>query len=318
MESNARAKITTVTLNAAIDKTYYVPTWAKGTVMRAEKVLSMAGGKGVNVARVLHQLGHPAMAATGFASGYNGRFISDQVQELGIESEFVGAIGESRLCLNFIDGRDGSSTEVLEQGPEILEEHLENFKRKLTRLSAESALVIFSGSIPRGLSPSLYAELIGITRAEGAEVFLDASGAPLTQGLVAKPGFIKPNEEEIVPFLAGDGYGNLFDGVSSLMNQGVANVVVTLGGEGAVAGIDGSHYRVRTPKLDVVNTVGCGDAFVAGYAYGFVRKWTAVECLKHAAAAGCANALSPAAGDIRLSDHRRLLREIEVEAWNRE
>jgi tagatose 6-phosphate kinase len=315
-----KTKITTVTLNAAIDKTYYLPVLAKGKVIRAEQILSMAGGKGVNVARVLRQLGHPKVAATGFASGYNGQFIIDQVKELGIESEFVGASGESRLCLNFIDRSDGSSTEVLEPGPEINEEHLNNFKRKLKRLCEESELIILSGSLPKGLSSGLYAELIGIARTAGAKVFLDASGEPLVLGFAAKPIFIKPNEDEIIPLLAGTsepGGHNLYDGVLSLMKKGVPNVVVTLGGEGAVAGIDGKLYRIRIPKLKPVNTVGCGDAFVAGYAYGFVRGWPAVQCLSYAAAAGCANALSPAAGDIRLSDHELILREVTVEEWRR-
>ncbi|TFE30629.1 1-phosphofructokinase family hexose kinase [Cohnella luojiensis] len=317
MESKKRKKITTVTLNAAIDKTYYVPTLVKGTVMRAESVLSAAGGKGVNVARVLRQLGHTEVAATGFASGYNGKFIIDQVKEIGIEAEFVEALGESRLCLNFIDRGDGTSTEILEPGPDIREKHLDHLKRKLHQLAQESALVIFSGSIPKGLHPGLYAQLIGIARAAGAEVFLDASGKPLSQGLLAKPSFIKPNEEEIVPLLAGTIENDLYEGVVSLMNKGIANVVVTLGGEGAVAGVEGKLYRVQTPKLKVVNTVGCGDAFVAGYAYGFARNWPAVECLQYAAAAGCANALSSVAGDVRLADHQTLLREVRVEAWNR-
>jgi tagatose 6-phosphate kinase len=316
-KTRTRTKITTVTLNAAIDKTYYVPALVKGTIMRAESVLSMAGGKGVNVARVLHQLGHPEVAATGFASGYNGQFIIDQVREIGIEAEFVGALGESRLCLNFIDRGDGTSTEILEPGPDIRKEHLDNLKRKLQQLAEESALVIFSGSIPKGLHSGLYTELIGIARVAGAEVFLDTSGEPLSQGLQAKPSFIKPNEEEIAPLLEGTGENELYEGVLSLMNKGISNVVVTLGGEGAVAGVEGKLYRVLTPKLKAVNTVGCGDAFVAGYAYGFVRSWPAVECLKYAAASGCANAMTQVAGDVRLADHQKLLREIGIEAWNR-
>ncbi|BBI32392.1 1-phosphofructokinase family hexose kinase [Cohnella abietis] len=312
-----KTKITTVTLNAAIDKTYYVPDLKKGTVMRADKVLSMAGGKGVNVARVLHQLGHPEVAATGFASGYNGKFIMDQVKETGIASEFVGALGESRLCLNFLDGQDGSSTEVLEPGPDINEEHLDNLKRKLRQLSEESKLVIFSGSIPKGLSSGLYADLIEISRSAGAEVFLDASGDPLLQGIEAKPSFIKPNEDEIVPLLAGNGQQHLYDGVQLLMAKGIPNVVVTLGGEGAVAGVGGKLYRVRIPKINAVNTVGCGDAFVAGFAYGYVRDWSAVECLRYAAAAGCANALSAVAGDVQQTKHQELLKQVHVEEGNR-
>ncbi|MFC5402163.1 1-phosphofructokinase family hexose kinase [Cohnella soli] len=310
-----RDTITTVTLNAAIDKTYYVPALVKGTVMRATEVLSMAGGKGVNVARVLHQLGHSDVVATGFAAGYNGRFLVDRIRESGIGAEFVEANGESRLCLNFIDAADSSSTEILEPGPQVEDEHIAALKSKVSELAQRSAVVVLSGSLPKGAPPSLYAELIELVRASGAEPFLDTSGAPLAQALAAKPAFIKPNEDEIVPLLAGQCDGNLFEGVKSLSTHGIRNVVVTLGGDGAAAIVDGAAYRVTIPKLQAVNTVGCGDAFVAGYAYGSSRGWSAEACLRHAAAAGCANALSTVAGDVKANDFEALLPRITIGEW---
>ncbi|MFC5468387.1 1-phosphofructokinase family hexose kinase [Cohnella suwonensis] len=312
-----RDTITTVTLNAAIDKTYFVPALVKGTVMRATEVLSMAGGKGVNVARVLHQLGHPDVVATGFAAGHNGRYLVDRIRESGIGADFVVANGESRLCLNFIDGVDDSSTEVLEPGPEVEAEHLAALKNKIGGLAERSAVVVLSGSLPRGAPPSLYAELIELVRAAGALPFLDASGAPLALGLSAMPAFIKPNEEEILKLLAGNGDGDLDlrEGALALARQGIRNVVVTLGGEGAAAFVDGVAYRVAIPKLKAVNTVGCGDAFVAGYAYGSSRGWSAEACLRHAAAAGCANALSAVAGDVKKDDFDMLLPRISIGEW---
>jgi tagatose 6-phosphate kinase len=308
-------QISTVTLNAAIDKTYYLKEVSKGTVMRAEKVLAAAGGKGINVARVLRQLGHEKVAATGFAGGYNGRFIVDHVKEMGIADEFIAVSGESRLCLNFIDRTDSSTTEVLEPGPEIRYDQLEMLKQRIQDLSGRSKLIIFSGSIPHGLQSGLYAELIELAAASGAEVFLDASGEPLARGLKAKPSFIKPNEDEVRPWLPDGADSDVGAAVTALMAKGIPNVVITLGAEGAVAGIAGRVYRVQIPALQAVNTVGCGDAFVAGFAFAHVRDWSAQECLRYAAAAGCANALSPIAGDVRLSDHRRLLGEIRISEW---
>jgi len=313
--ANARTTITTVTLNAAIDKTYYMPAFVKGKVSRAAKVVSTAGGKGLNVARVLKQLGHAEVAATGFAGGYNGQFIVNGVKEAGIRSEFVAIPGESRLCMNFIDECDGSSTEVLEPGPVIGEDQLERFKRELQRLSAESALVVFSGSLPGGTAPALYAELIALSRAAGADVFLDTSGESLVRGVTALPSFIKPNEDEIVSLLPDSHDGDLREGIRKLMAQGIPIVAATLGAEGAVAGAGGRIYRVRIPKIEPVNTVGSGDSFVAGYAYGHVRGWPIEECLRYAAAAGSANALSETTGDVDPREHARLLREIAVEEW---
>ncbi len=313
--ANAGTTITTVTLNAAIDKTYYVPVFDKGKVTRAAKVVSTAGGKGLNVARVLKQLGHAEVAATGFAGGYNGQFITSRVKDAGIRAEFIDIPGESRLCLNFIDGRDGSSTEVLEPGPEVGAEQIERFKRRLQLLSAESALVVFSGSLPGGAAPGLYAELIALSRAAGADVFLDSSGDALVRGVSALPSFIKPNEDEIVSLLPESRRTDLREGIRELMAQGIPIVAATLGAEGAVAGAGGRIYRVRIPKLETVNTVGSGDSFVAGYAYGHVRGWPVEECLRYAAAAGSANALSDTTGDVNPAEHRRLIREIAVEEW---
>nr|WP_255654530.1 1-phosphofructokinase family hexose kinase [Cohnella sp. REN36] len=309
------SRIVAVTLNAAIDKTYYMPAWQAGKVMRAERVIAAAGGKGINVARVLRHLGHEDVTATGFAAGYNGRFIAEQVRAAGIGSDFVEADGESRLCLNFMDGRDGSSTEVLEPGPDIRPEDEQAMRAKIRELASGAALVIFSGSLPRGCSPDLYAELIGIAREAGAEAFLDASGAALTAGLAARPAFIKPNEDEIRPWMAGEegGEAGFRQAAAALAASGIPNVAVTLGAEGAVAGADGRLYRVRIPRIQAVNAVGSGDAFVAGFAFGFVRGWPVERSLRHAAAAGCANALSDAAGQVNPADHERLLREIDVD-----
>jgi len=310
-----RTLITTVTLNAAIDKTYFVPAFEHGIVSRVEKALSTAGGKGLNVARVLRQLGQADVAATGFAGGYNGKFITSKVEEAGIAAAFVECAGESRICLNVIDGRDGSSTELLEPGPEIGEAEMAALKRKLARLSAESAVVVFSGSLPKGVPLGAYAELIALSREAGAEVFLDTSGEALALGTAALPSFVKPNEDEIAALLPKGKDGDLRDGIASLMERGLSQVVVTLGGEGAVAGIRGRLYRVRIPPVRAVSAVGSGDAFVAGYAYGQARGWPAEDVLKFAAAAGSANAMSPLTGDVDAALHRGLLSEITVEEW---
>jgi tagatose 6-phosphate kinase len=269
----------------------------------------------VNVARVLRQLGHEQVTATGFTGGYNGRFIAEQVRQLGITEQFVPVTGESRLCLNFIDGIDGSSTEVLEPGPELGQQQAEEMKQKLALLAAESRIVILSGSIPQGLPADLYADLIRIAASHGADVFLDASGAPLARGLEAYPQFIKPNEDEILPWMSGTGEHAAATALYALMDKGISHVVVTLGAHGALAGIRGRLFRVRIPRIEAVNTVGCGDAFVAGFAYAYARDWTAEQSLRHAAAAGCANALSPIAGDVRMNDHERLAQQVMVEAW---
>ena len=305
--------ITTVTLNAAIDKTYYVGRFDAGKVNRVPKVLATPGGKGINVARVLRQLG-AEVKATGFVGGKNGEFIAERLEQQGVPNDFVQVEGESRLCLNIIDA-DGASTELLEPGPEIPEDALQKMKVKIRELARESSLVVMSGSLPAGVPDGYYAELIREVKAEGRRVLLDTSKTPLLRGIEAVPYLIKPNEDEVKALLDpdADAEEDLCRQVLSLHNRGIAFVVVTLGARGAIAGVEGRLYRIHTPKLQAVNTVGCGDAFVAGMAYALERGFEPEAALRQAAAAGSANALTPEAGNVRPEDVERLLAEIRTE-----
>ncbi|KKO52213.1 1-phosphofructokinase family hexose kinase [Paenibacillus sp. DMB20] len=322
-------RIVTVTLNAAIDKTYYMNGWTAGTVMRVEQVHAIAGGKGLNVSRVLHQLGHREITATGFTAGYNGQFIARAAEDEGIHTDFVNIQGESRICLSIIDELNHTFTEALEPGPPVTPKDEAAIKAKVGELAGKAGLVIISGSLPKGCRPELYAELIEIASSCGAEVFLDSSGPALEAGMKGKPGFIKPNEDEIKPWLssAGDndprldaaGEGNLHAYGAAIRklaeDTGIPRVIVTLGAMGALACIGGLIYRIRIPEIKAVNPVGSGDSFVAGYAFAHVRELPAEECLRYAAAAGSANALKPTAGCVVPEDHQRLLELIQVDVW---
>lgn len=306
--------ITTVTLNAAIDKTYYVDDFRLGQVSRAAKMFSFPGGKGVNVARVAHLLDGP-VTATGFVGGHNGRFIEEQLTRQGIPNDFVAVEGESRLCLNIVDAA-GQSTELLEPGPDINAAHAEAMKRKLRSLAERSRIVTLSGSLPKGLPASYYAELVAVVHEAGALAFLDASGDALVQGLAAKPFLIKPNEQEVEKLLGKklERESDLYGSIHQLMRDGIRCMVVSLGAEGSVAGCDGQLYRIRAPRIEAVNTVGCGDSFVAGMAVAVHRGDSIVQALKLATASGTANALMPEAGNVRTEDVSRFLTEVSIES----
>jgi len=310
---SARGRITTVTLNAAIDKTYYVPSFETGKISRIPQMFAFPGGKGINVARVLSQLGNDVVAS-GFVAGSNGDFIERALDEQGIAHDFVRAAGESRLCLNIIDQSTGSSTELLEPGPTIDAAQTEAMRLKIRELAKQSRIVIFSGSVPKGIEPGIYAELVGIAKAEGATVFLDSSNEALLRGIEAKPFMIKPNEDEMAALLRSSGTSpeDVEDGIRKLLERGLGLVAVSLGAEGAVVGFEGSLYRVTIPRIEAVNTVGCGDSFVAGMASGFAAGEPIERCLALAAAAGSANALMMEAGNVRPDDVQRLLEQVSV------
>lgn len=306
--------ITTFTLNAAIDKTYYVEGMPYGKVTRVPRVLSTPGGKGINVARVLHQLGAD-VRASGFVGGKNGEYIAEELTVQGIANDFVYVEGESRLCLNIID-KQGVPTELLEPGPKVSEDGLNQMERRIAELAADSSLVVLSGSLPAGVPDDYYRRLIEIAKGAGAKVLLDTSKSPLLHGIEGRPYFIKPNEDEVKALLDAEqgSAEELSRQVRRLNAMGIACVVVTLGAEGSIAGVEGELYRIRAPKLEAVNTVGCGDAFVAGMAYGLERGLAAQDSLRLATATGSANALTAEAGNIRLEDVEALKAQIVIES----
>ncbi|MEC0238168.1 PfkB family carbohydrate kinase, partial [Paenibacillus kribbensis] len=165
--------ITTVTLNAAVDKIYTVAGFGLNAVHRIEGGLTVPGGKGVNAARVIRTLGEP-VRATGFVAGHTGRLLTDGLSAEGVSVDFIEAAhGETRLAITVLDPSAHTQTELIESGPTIGPLELAALRRKITTLAADSAWVVFSGSLPPGCPPDLYAELCTLAKARGARVALD-------------------------------------------------------------------------------------------------------------------------------------------------
>lgn len=309
--------ITTVTLNAAIDKTYYLPRFQVGEVSRVGRLMAIPGGKGINVAKVLHQLGERTLAS-GFVGGNNGQYIQAELQSLGLMTDFVNVAGESRICLNIIDESNQASTELLEPGPTIQDADLQDMRLKVKEQASKSKIIAFSGSLPQGVPSDFYAELIELAKDSGARVLLDTSGEALLMGIEAKPFLIKPNESEIEVIIGKklEHESDLYGSIKQLMEKGISCVIVSLGERGSIAGYDGKLYRVKAPTINAVNTVGCGDAFIAGIASAMHRDVPLDEAFVFATAVGTANALTEQAGFIHTEDVTELLPKVEIELIN--
>ncbi|MBW5445580.1 hexose kinase [Cohnella sp. CFH 77786] len=293
--------ITTVTLNAAVDKTYFVPALTPGKANRVSRMIAQPGGKGINVARVAHLLGENVVA-TGIVGGSAGRFIETELTKHGLRHQFVQAeSGESRVCLNVIPD-SGGPVELLEPGLETRPEDYGRLALTLERLAETSSVIVLSGSIPSGGPSEIYREILGRLKPFGVPVLLDTSGAALKHGLAASPPpfLIKPNEEEIAQLTGASAISanepELASAAAALVRQGIRYVAVSLGDRGSlVAGTDGT-YRVESYPVKAVNTVGCGDAFLAGAAVGLHRGLPETEWFKLASACGASNALHLSAG----------------------
>lgn len=312
-------RVTTVTLNAAIDKTYYLPSFSVGQTHRVADVLADAGGKGINAARVIHTLGESVLAS-GIVGGHNGAFIEQQLTNQKIPHQMLQVAEESRLCLNMVSEAEGMNTELLEPGLTLTEENIASLKELLQKQAASSEIVVLSGSLPAGAPIDLYYHLIKIVEAEGAIAILDTSGEALRAGIQAAPYMIKPNESELAAYLEAewDAEGSLEQETiihfieKTAKQYSISCIAVSLAEKGAIVGYEDVIYKVSPAPIEPINPVGSGDAFVAGFVTGKLRNWEPKQTLKLAAACGASNALHLGAGMVDPNEVKQLMKQIEV------
>lgn len=294
--------ILTVTLNAALDVTYEVPSLRLGESHRATAVHTRAGGKGINVARVLHALGRETMV-TGFVGGDIGALIRADVHAAGLRESLFEMAGESRRTVTIVS--EGAATAVNEPGPPLSISEWADFVGGFHALAARASVVVLSGSLPGNLPDDAYAQLI---RVSPAPVILDTSGAPLLAGLAARPGVIKPNADEL---LTATGTADPVKAAGILLDRGARAVVASQGADGLIAVSPHGSWRVRPPEPLSGNPTGAGDACVAALAACHDLDWP--TRLAEAVAVSAAAVVHPLAGDIDLDTYARLRPAIIVE-----
>ena len=307
--------ILTITLNPSVDIAYQLDTFHLDTVNRVEKVQKTAGGKGLNVTRVLKQIGEDVVAA-GFIGGEIGSYVKKQLTRNDIKNSFVEIGSETRNCIAVL--HDGKQTEILEQGPTIQEHEALNFIEHLEIILNNVDVVVISGSLPKGLANNYYVKIIELCKKCGVAVVLDCSGKALKNVLESqqKPTVIKPNTEELSQLIGKevtDDIQELKSVLSGQLFQGIDWIVVSLGAKGAFAKHKDKFYRVKIPKIKVVNPVGSGDSTVAGIAAGLVHALPEAELLKNATVLGMLNAQEERTGYVNLENAESLYSQIEVE-----
>lgn len=280
--------ILTVTLNAALDVTYQVGEVDWDGVNRVQTVHRRAGGKGVNVARVLAAFGHEVVA-TGFAGGLTGRAIESDLDAVRLPHAFVPIAAESRTTL--VVANAPRTALFNEPGPEVTPEELDTFIRNFTKLAARAAAVVISGSLPRGVPADFYATLAALS---SAPTIVDADGEPLRHAPKGRPAVIKPNAEELARAVPG---GSPEEGAQALRAEGAESVVVSMGADGLLAFTPAGSFRARMPYKVEGNPTGAGDSLVAGLVLGLVENDPWPVRLRRAAALGAAAVAAPVAGD---------------------
>jgi 1-phosphofructokinase family hexose kinase len=308
--------ILTVTLNAAIDRTVAVPSFRQGHRHRAVEASTVAGGKGVNVARALKLLDRPVIA-TGLAGGPTGARLMERLAEESILTDFTWIAGESRTNLAVVDPTSGEQTEINERGPDVSAEELERFLEKLLYLARGARICAIAGSLPPSVPPSFSARVVEELKALGVETVVDTEGEPLLASLRAGPAAVTPNARE-AEGAVGHEFNDREDallGLRSLVELGATDAVITRP-EGCVASIlhdDRRHaYEVLAPALEPVATVGSGDAFLAGFVAARYDGRPPEECLRFAVACGAESTQHFGAGSIDPAEVERLLPGVEA------
>jgi len=305
--------IVTVTLNPAVDRTYFVSDFAWDRTIRASQSVVGMGGKATDASWVLGELGY-ASRALGFAAGAAGRLMEKMLRQRGCMTDFVRVEGETRTNIVIVSGGGNSQSTLAEPGLQIDSRHMEKFRRKFSSALKKASCFLIGGSLPPGLDASIYTELVKRARQAGLPVVFDASGPGLRAGMEGRPTIAKPNIDEIAEL-----YGRPVTGMEEAYRAGRelqdrygAALVITLGSEGALAVLPGRAYRIPVLAIPVVSTAGAGDAVLAGLAAALSQGKPIEEGLRLGFAAAAAVCLTPATADCRKADVERLLPQIEL------
>ncbi len=289
--------IITLTLNPGLDRTLTVPRILPDEVLRATKTQLDWGGKGFNVSRALMALGMDSLAM-GLVGGTTGRMLERGLGDLGIATDLLQIAGETRTNIIVIDAFAERHIKVNEPGPAVQQAELAALLDRVRERVRPRDLWVLSGSLPPGVSPAIYAQLIDIIHAGGAKAFLDTSGDPLRLGCAAHPFLVKPNVSETEEMMgrAIDSDTDALQAAAFFLEQGIDLVALSLGAGGLLLSSGQEAVRAIPPQVQVWNSVGAGDALLAGITWALERGLPLQDAARWGVAAGTAAAMGEGVG----------------------
>lgn len=286
--------IATVTLNPAVDYTVSLATpLTHGAVNRTAAERITPGGKGVNVSVILHRLGVET-TMHGFLAGLTGQLIESAVAEMGIPSKWLYIKDDNsmnRMNMKLMGAEGVTEVNGIGVAPDL--QGVEALLAQLAQYTADD-IIVLAGSIPKGISVSLYGEIMQRLRSCGVQFVVDAEGEALMAALTYHPLLVKPNLPELCGLFGCDeicGDAEVLQYAKKLQKMGARNVLVSLGGEGAMLLTEtGDVYRMAAPRGETQSTVGAGDSMLAGFLAAYSGRKTMEDCLRMGIAAGSATA----------------------------
>lgn len=321
MTSAMKPNIVTVTANTGIDLIYFIPTFEAGRTLRASSVIETMGGKPTDCSWILGEMGIPSLAL-GLAAGSTGQSLERMLHAKGVTTDFVQVGGESRRNL-IIAPQDGSAhTAITSASLAVSEAHVAALRDQYVAALDGCDLVVLGGTLPAGMKPDFYTDLIALARARSIPVIFDAGEPNLSAGLKSKPNYVKPNRDELGGLTASmhpQGIGRRIASVADAYTAGREIIerygtipVISLGSEGGLAVLPDRAYRIPPIKVPVVNAAGAGDAILAGLAASVIRGLPLEDGLRLGFGAATAVVGTPGTAECSLPDIERYAAQIEL------
>ena len=304
--------IYTITLNPALDRTIWLDRIRDDVSNRILEEKSFAGGKSIDVTKVLKNFGIDNIAL-GFVGGFAGRELEGRLLNEGIQSDFVRVSGETRINIIIHEKETGKQLAFNARGPDIRPSELMQLVEQIERLPC-SEIVAIGGSLPPGVNLEIYRKIISLVKRCQTKVVLDVDGEALRQGIKAKPDVIKPNLHELSELVGRElqGLDEVVAAAREISRQGVQIVLVSMGAKGILLVSQGQEYMAVPPAVKVESTIGAGDSSVAGFISGLVQGKELKECLVYAVAAGTATTLRQGTALSQKEDFNRLVPQVKL------
>lgn len=299
----------------AVQRVMVFRTVELDSVNRATTTIDGAGGKSVNVAKVLHALGEPVFAL-GFLGGARGAWLKSHLAQRGIDMGFVPVRAETRQCVTALDEGSGTATELVEESSAVEAADYDRLMSLFLEHVGACRAAVMSGTLTPGGPADFYLHCIRAAREVGALAVVDAQGLPLVEAVKGNPDLVKPNRAELEKTMGREFPDEtaITDAMRSLWEAGARQVVVT-GGKDPTLAFDGKRFwRVLPPRITARNPIGSGDAVAAAIVWQLLRGADLGEACRWGCAAGSANALTLMAAEVTRPDVARLAREVRVEA----
>jgi 1-phosphofructokinase family hexose kinase len=308
--------ITTLTLNPSLDLTLRVPNLVFDDSNRVESVRKDPGGKGINVSRVLHELGDPVTTLT-FLGGDAGRQFRKLIRRQGMSLETVSTREETRENIIITETENNAQTRLHRKGSRITQKERQRMRRLIEKYAAETDVLAMGGSLPPGIPEDYYQKLILHLRENKVKCVLDADGEPYRLGVAAEPFLIKPNHFELSRLVGRkiEDKRGMKAAIRQLHEQGISIIIVSLGKEGAVVSDGKKMYQASPPHVAPGSTVGSGDSLVAGFLFKWRRAESLRESIRYGVAAGTATALTPGTELLRAEDVPTLYKKVKVSTY---